>query len=101
MIRAIISDRSGVRTATVPTWAVGLGAFGFAALGLALFVIGAGLALILAPVAIGALLIARWRLRTMLRQLAEQAGMATVRREPPSDPNVIDGEFRVVDPGRP
>jgi hypothetical protein len=105
MIRAVISDRSGTRVTTVPSWAVGLGAFGLAMVGLVLFVIGAGLALILAPVAIGAVMIARWRLRAMLRDLAARAEMAQMgataqRQARPSDPSVIDGEFRVIDPGQ-
>ncbi len=109
MIRAVISDRSGTRVTTVPSWAVGLGAFGLAVLGVILFIIGAGLALVLAPVAIGAVMIARWRLKAMLRDLAARAEMAQVRqaasmnRRPagPTDPSVIDGEFRVIDPGKP
>jgi hypothetical protein len=108
MIRAVISDRSGTRVTTVPSWAVGLGAFGLAMVGLVLFVIGAGLALILAPVAIGAVMIARWRLRAILRDLAARAEMvqaraaasAGQRRASPSDPSVIEGEFRVIDPGK-
>jgi hypothetical protein len=108
MIRAVISDRSGTRVTTMPSWAVGLGAFGLAIMGVILFIIGAGLALVLAPVAIGAVLIARWRLKSMLRDLAARAEMVQARQAAsmnrrgagPSDPSVIDGEFRVIDPGR-
>ncbi|MFO1148457.1 MAG: hypothetical protein U1E62_08770 [Alsobacter sp.] len=108
MIRAVISDRSGTRVTTVPTWAVGLGAFGLAVLGVILFIIGAGLALVLAPVAIGAVLVARWRLKSMLRDLAARAEMVQARQGSagngraagPSDPSVIEGDFRVIDPGK-
>jgi len=103
MFRAVISDGAGTRVTAVPTWAVGLGAFGAALIGLTLFVIGAGLALILAPLAIGAILVARWRLKTMLRNLQETMQAQSVRagvRPRPSDPSIIEGEYRVIDPDR-
>jgi hypothetical protein len=103
MFRAVISDRTGTRVTTVPTWAVGLGAFGAALIGLTLFVIGAGLALILAPLAIGAILVARWRLKAMLRNLQENMQTQSVRAgvpPRPSDPSIIEGEYRVIDPDR-
>ena len=93
MFRASIVDRSGggVRVTTVPGWAVGLGAIGVAFLGLVVLVLGAGLALLLAPVAIGALLIARWRLRRMMADIVGQS-------RPPRQPDdVIDVEYRVID----
>jgi hypothetical protein len=103
MFRAVISDGAGTRVTAVPTWAVGLGAFGAALIGLTLFVIGAGLALILAPLAIGAILVARWRLKAMLRNLQETMQAQSVRagvRPRPSDPSIIEGEYRVIDPDR-
>src|SRR6476469_9824158 len=103
MFRAVISDSAGTRVTTVPTWAVGLGAFGAALIGLTLFVIGAGLALMLAPLAIGAILVARWRLKAMLRNLQDTMQAQSVRagvRPRPSDPSIIEGEYRVIDPDR-
>lgn len=112
MFRILVSDGSGrggpagVRVASVPGWAVGLGAFGAALLGLTLFVIGAGLALVLAPVAIGAMLFARWRLRSIIRQAREHAsqqatGPTMKPGVPPRAPDagIIDGEYRVIEPG--
>lgn len=104
MIRAFITDRSGTRVSTVPGWAVGLGAFGAAALGLTVLVIGAGLALLLAPIAIGAVMLARWRLKSLLRGMAEQAELARAqagsRAQRPADPSVIDVDYRVINDGR-
>jgi hypothetical protein len=96
MFRASIVDRSasGVRVTTVPGWAIGLGAVGAAFIGLVVLVLGAGLALLLAPVAIGALLIARWRLRRMMADIVAQSQQQ--RRQAAPD-GVIDVEYRVID----
>jgi len=103
MFRILVSDQSrGVRVATLPSWAVGLGAIGAALIGLTLFVIGAGLALVFAPLAIGVIAIARWRLRGMMRSLREQSAQAATAapaRPVPSDPSIIEGEYRVIEPG--
>ena len=117
MIRAFITDRSGTRVSTVPGWAVGLGAFGAALLGLTVLVIGAGLALLLAPLAIAAVMLARWRLKSLLRSMAGEAGLAAARAQASqahaaqaktsraqatrqADPSVIDADYRVINDGR-
>lgn len=117
MIRALISDRNGVRVASVPSWAAGLGLFGVAALGFLAVVIGAGIALLLAPIAIGGVFYARWRLRSAMRAMAEQIQAAQERaaairaaqtqtggaksgRAGPAPADVIDGEYRIIDNGR-
>src|SRR5690349_21612798 len=91
MFRILLSDQTrGVRVAAAPGWAVGLGAIGAALLGLTLFVIGAGIALVLAPLAIGGIAIARWRLRSLLRSVREQSAHAAASasaRRGPSDPS--------------
>jgi hypothetical protein len=96
MFRASIVDRSGsgVRVTTVPGWAVGLGAIGVAFLGLVVLLLGAGLALLLAPVAIGALLIARWRLRRVMADIVSQSRQQS---RPGQPDDVIDVEYRVID----
>jgi hypothetical protein len=117
MIRALLSDRNGVRVATVPTWAAGLAFVGVAALGFLALVIGAGVALLLAPLAIGGIFYARWRLRSALRDMAAQVQAAQVRAAQvraaqggqggpardfrhPADTDVIEGEYRIIDNGR-
>lgn len=117
MFRALISDRNGVRVATVPTWAAGLGLFGVAALGFLAVVIGAGLALLLAPIAIAGAFYARWRLRSAMQAMAAQVQAAQERAaeiraaqrqaggygpasRPAGGPDVIDGEYRIIDNGR-
>jgi hypothetical protein len=120
MFRAVITDGNGVRVSTVPNWAAGLGLFGVAAIGLFTLVIGAGLALLLAPLAIAAVFYVRWRLRAVLRDMAVRVQAAQAQahaeasafgpdaatpgpapRRPASDEAaVIDGEYRVIDNGR-
>lgn len=93
MIRIVTSLSSGqTGTATVPGWAVALGGAAAVALGLVVLVLGAGLALLLAPLAIGAAVFARWRFKKALRE----AGI-DLRGGPRSPSDVIDGEYRVVD----
>lgn len=92
MIRFAINGPQGPRIVTIPRWAQGLAVVlaGFA--GLALLVLGAGLALIAVPVLIGFGLFARWRLRKMMAEMQAQADA------PP--PGVIDAEYRVIDDRR-
>lgn len=92
MIRFAINGPQGPRIVTIPRWAQGLAVVlaGFA--GLALLVLGAGLALIAVPVLIGFGLFARWRLRKIMAEMQAQADA------PP--PGVIDAEYRVIDDRR-
>lgn len=92
MIRFAVNGPQGPRIVTIPRWAQGLAVIvaGFA--GIALLVLGAGLALIALPVLIGFGLFARWRLKKMMAELQAQADA------PP--PGVIDGEYRVIDDRR-
>ena len=101
MIRLMFPDgRGGMRAATVPAWAVWLGAAGALALGLLVFTIGLGLLLLLAPVAFVGGLIARWRIKHAFRD-AEAMRQA----RPPADRqgSVIEADYRVIDgpPPRP
>lgn len=92
MIRFAVNGPQGPRIVTIPRWAQGLAVIvaGFA--GIALLVLGAGLALIALPVLIGFGLFARWRLKKMMAEMQAQADA------PP--PGVIDGEYRVIDDRR-
>lgn len=92
MIRFAVNGPQGPRIITIPRWAQGLAVIlaGFA--GVALLILGAGLALIAIPVLLGFGLLARWRLKKMMAEMQAQADA------PP--PGVIDGEYRVIDDRR-
>ena len=78
--------RNAAGTANLPGWAVILVAIIAGGLGIGLFLLSAGILLILTPIAIGAVLYARWRFRRALRRATEtgQAGS-------------IEAEYRVID----
>jgi hypothetical protein len=99
-IETITNGRRGATT--VPGWAVGLAGVAALGLGLVVLTIGAGLALILAPVVAGAVYYARWRLKKALRA----AGFDPTTGQPvqggpvqggPAAPGVIDAEYKVID----
>ncbi len=92
MIRFAVNGPQGPRIITIPRWAQGLAVIlaGFA--GVALLILGAGLALIAIPVLLGFGLLARWRLKKMRAEMQAQADA------PP--PGVIDVEYRVIDDRR-
>jgi hypothetical protein len=94
MTRTIFRDNGFVRVTTLPGWAVGLCAVGFAALGVVVLLLGVAFALLLAPIVIVGLLLGRWRLRRLLRDVAQRS--AGVPRGPARDPRVIDADYRVV-----
>lgn len=92
MIRFAINGPRGPRIITVPRWAQGLAVVLTAFAGLALLVVGAGLALVAIPLLIGFGIYARWRLKKMMAEMQAQADA------PP--PGVIDAEYRVIDDRR-
>jgi hypothetical protein len=94
MTRTILRDNNFVRVTTLPGWAVAICAVGFAVLGFLVLLLGAAFLLLLAPVAIGALLFARWRLRRFLRDVAQRSG--DVAHSAGDDPRVIDADYTVV-----
>lgn len=96
MIRFAINGPNGPRIVTVPRWAQGLGVVLAAFAGIALLVVGAGLALIAVPALIAFGLYARWRLKKMMAEMQAQA-QADADRPPPG---VIDAEYRVIDDRR-
>ena len=98
MIRLLINDQSGTRVGAVPRWAVWLGVAALAAAGVLVAIIGFSLILILAPVVIVAGAIARWRLKKALREMAAAQAGPFARRPPGSPSNVIDAEYRVIEP---
>lgn len=93
MTRIIFRGDGFARTTPLSGWAFGLWAFGFAALGVLVLLFGAALILLMAPVAIGAALFARWRLGRLLRDLARRSNLSANATK---DQRVIDAEYRVL-----
>ena len=96
MIRFAINGPQGPRLVTVPRWAQGLAVVLTAFAGIALLVVGAGLALLAIPALIGFGIYARWRLKKMMAEMQAQTQGDNDR--PP--PGVIDAEYRVIDDRR-
>lgn len=106
MIRFFISNGRNQSAATGGRWGMMLGVAMAAAFGLVLVTLSIGLALLLAPVIIVAGLIARARLRRMLREMGiGQPREGDAPRNPfqrsPGDGDVIEGEYRVVEEEKP
>ena len=113
MIRITHVSNGSVRTSNLPPWAAALGGIAAVAMGLVVLALGVGIALLLAPIAIGGVLYARHRLKKFVREAqerfaAQQAAQADYERaqagsfddKPPAQ--VIDVEYRVIDePCRP
>jgi hypothetical protein len=97
MIRIVTSSSGRVGAATIPGWAVALGGVAAVSIGLVILVLGAGLALLLAPVAIGAAFLARWRLKKAFAEAAAEMQRGQAR----TPDGVIDAEYRVIDDRRP
>ena len=106
MIRFFISNGRNQSAASGGRWGMMLGVAMAAAFGLVLVTLSIGLALLLAPVIIVAGLIARARLRRMLREMGiGQPREGDAPRNPfqrsTGDGDVIEGEYRVVEEERP
>lgn len=106
MIRFFISNGRNQSAASGGRWGMMLGVAMAAAFGLVLVTLSIGLALLLAPVIIVAGLIARARLRRMLREMGiGQPREGDAPRNPfqrnPGDGDVIEGEYRVVEEEKP
>jgi hypothetical protein len=113
MIRIMHMSDGTVRTTKMPPWAAALGGIAAVAMGLVVLAVGVGIALVLAPIAIGGVLYARYRLKKIVREAqerfaAQQAARHDYERaqaggfddKPPAQ--VIDVEYRVIDePRRP
>jgi hypothetical protein len=84
--------RGSYRFTTMPNWVLALIGLLGTAMGFAIFILGAGLLLVLVPLLMIGALVARWRIRQLMRKAYENS-----RAE---GPPVIDGEFKVVDERR-
>ena len=101
MIRFMISNGRNQGASGGGRWAMIFGVALAAAFGIVLMAVGVGLALLLAPVVIVAGLIARARLRRMLRAMGLGQTGADAPRGPfqrrPADADVIEGESSGVE----
>ena len=84
--------RGSYRFTTMPNWVLALIGLLGTAMGFAIFILGAGLLLVLVPLLMIGALVARWRIRQLMRKAYEDS-----RAE---GPPVIEGEFKVVDERR-
>jgi hypothetical protein len=106
MVRFFISNGRTQSAAMGGRWGMVLGVAMAATLGLVLVTVSIGLLLVLAPVVIIGGLIARARLRRMLREMGiGQPGEGGAARSPfqrsAGDADVIEGEYRVVEEEKP
>ena len=104
MVRFFISNGRNRSATFGGRWGMVLGVAMVAAFGLVLVAVGIGLALLLAPVVIIGGLIARARLRRMLREMGIGQPGETPRspfQSRPADGDVIEGEYRVVEEEKP
>ena len=106
MVRFFISNGRNPGAATGGRWGMILGVAMAAAIGLVLVTVSIGLLLVLAPVVIIGGLIARARLRRILREMGigqpREGDMprSTFQRRP-AEADVIEGEYRVVEEEKP
>ena len=106
MVRFFISNGRNQSATFGGRWGMILGVAMAAAFGFVLVAVGIGLALLMAPVVIIGGLIARARLRRMLREMGiGRPGEGGAPRDPfqrrPAEADVIEGEYRVVEEEKP
>jgi hypothetical protein len=101
MIR-VNMHRPGGRTAAMPRWAAWLTMAASVVVGVTLFLLAASLALILIPVVMLVGAIAAWRLRSRLKAAGFGKGDPFAGHGRPAERvDVIDAEYRVIEPGEP
>jgi hypothetical protein len=97
MIR--IDLNNATRMARLPRWASWLVMAGAFALGVLLFLVAASLALILVPVVLIGGAIAAWQLRRRMRAAGIDPRQPFGRRPPDPHGEIVDAEYRVIEPG--
>lgn len=104
MIRVNL-NRLGSRDNAMPRWAAWLTMTASVVVGVTLFVLAASLALILIPVVLVAGAIAMWRLKAKLKAAGfgqpGQPGPFERQDRPAERVDVIDAEYRIIEPGEP
>lgn len=104
MIRVNLYEQLGSRgrPAGMPRWASWLAMAGSLVLGVTLFLVAASLALILIPVVALAGAIAVWRLRAKLKAAGfGQPGPVPQQGRRAESAEIIDAEYRIIEPGEP
>lgn len=100
MIRVNLHQRLGGATAGKPAWMVWLAMAASVVVGVTLFLLAASLALILIPVVMIVGAIAAWRIRSRLKAAGfGQADPFARQARTQERVDVIDAEYRVIDPG--
>ena len=89
-------------TAGMPRWAAWLAMAASLVVGVTLFLVAASLALILIPIALIVGAVAVWRLKSRLKAAGfGTAGPFERQQRPAERVDVIDAEYRVIEPGEP
>lgn len=100
MIRIItFQQRPNGGPSGMPRWASWLAMAGSLVVGVTLFLVAASLALILIPVALIGGAIALWRIKARLKAAGFGQPDAFARRQNDSGGEIIDAEYRVIEPG--
>lgn len=102
MIRVNLYEQIGGRTAAMPRWASWLAMAASLVVGVTLFLLAASLALILIPVVMIGGALAAWRLRSKLKAAGfGQPGPFPQQGRQAERVEVIDAEYRIIEPGEP
>jgi hypothetical protein len=102
MIRVNLYEQLSGQRRAMPRWASWLTMAASVVVGLALFLLAASLALILIPVVLGVGAFAAWRLRSKLKAAGfDPRDPFAGQRPGNARVDVIDAEYRVIEPGEP
>lgn len=103
MIRANLFEQFSRRQAGMPRWAAWLAMAASFAIGITLFLVAASLALILIPVVALAGAITVWRLKAKLKAAGfdRRAGPFAGQARSQERIEIIDAEYRIIEPGEP
>ncbi|WP_353182056.1 hypothetical protein [Bosea sp. (in: a-proteobacteria)] len=103
MIRVNLQDRLTGRAGTAPRWVTWLVMAASFVVGVTLFLVAASLALILIPIVAVAGAIAVWRLKAKLRAAGfDRPAEPFAGQRPAADRiEIIDAEYRIIEPGEP
>lgn len=102
MIRVNLYDQLNGRSRAMPRWAAWLAMAASFVVGITLFLVAASLALILIPIVAIAGAIAVWRLKAKLKAAGfDRGGPFAGRPQPAERIEVIDAEYRIIEPDEP
>ena len=102
MIRVNLYEQLNGRTRAMPRWAAWLAMAASFVVGITLFLVAASLALILIPVVAIAGAIAVWRLKAKMKAAGfDRADPFAGAPQRPERVEVIDAEYRIIEPDEP